>query len=265
MLLNSVKLPYHVVKGSIYTRHNKADNFTYKIIKELSPSLDCNGITLSQLGKMLKKILPDNISLFVCKNKTSDASAQIKNIYTKDNYIVKHAFEVNTNEDNRINYLHIPLIAHEIQHLADYLFNPKFLLREQILAKKGLDSPKYAKFYDNEIYQKEMFNGKKDKKRIIKIIKHKIHKILRGLKFQDKIDLLQFMRYNLISEDNAYRQTRKYSKKLYKKYLPVYDDELQNQNKQYMFEEKIKLLKDMTFQLTKRERGIHRSKIKQKR
>ena len=158
--------------------------------------------------------------------------------------------------------LELPCIAHEIRHLADSLFHSKFLSREQILAKKGLDTPKFTRLYEEEVYVRELFEGKKDKKQIEKIVKHKIEKHLRTLPVQDKIDILQTMRYSLISEKNAYKDGSKCEKKLFKKNLPVYEDSLENPSKEYMFDEKIGMLKNMISELIQKERTTHKAKLK---
>lgn len=265
MLLNSVKLPYKVVKGSFQYRQTKSARLTNSVMNELYPQLiKPEGITLSKLGRSLKKCFPDNIKLFVCKNRDSDSIAQLNRVFTAQNLIVKQSLELKTNENNRIDFLNIPTLAHEIRHFTDSLFHPKMLAREQILAQKGLDTHKYVNFYENDVYVKETFDGKKDCKRIIKIIKNRTNRILRGLNVQDKIDLLQCIRYNLISERNAYNETSTYAKKIYKKNFPVYEDELNNQNKEFLMNEKIDLYEKMLFSLIKKERGKFSAKLKSK-
>lgn len=265
MLLSSVKLPYKVVSGSFQCRQTKSVRLTNSVMKELYPQLiKPEGITLSKLGRSLKKCFPVNLKLFVCKNRDTDSTAQINKVFNAQNLIVKQSLELKTNANNRIDFLHIPTLAHEIRHFTDSLFHPKMLAREQILAQKGLDTPKYVNFYENDVYVREAFDGKKDCKRIIKIIKNRTNRILRGLNVQDKIDLLQYMRYNLILERNAYNETRTYAKKIYKKNFTVYDDELNNQNKEFLMNEKIDLYEKMISAIIKKERGKFAAKLKSK-
>ena len=263
-LLNSVNIPYSAVKGSFASRQQKAEQFTHRVVNNISGTLKQNDISLFKLAKLIKKQLPANLKVVFRRDTAADSGAQFNWIFTKSDNIGGYAFEFKLNDNNFINFIQIPSIAHEIRHLADSLFHPKILAREQIRAKKKLNYNKFSDFYDEDIYVKEQFNGKKDKKRIIKAIKHKTQKILKGLSSQDKIDILQSMRYNLISERNAYNTCSKYAKKLYKRYFPVYEDFLYNQTKEYMFDEKIKLLHDMIFKLIKKERGLHRANIKRK-
>lgn len=261
-LLNTVSLPYSFVKGSFQYRQYKAAQFTHSIINEISGQLNTKGISLSRLSKIIKRKLPKNFGLFVRKNKDSGSGGELNRIYSKNNFIVKQSLELNLGENKSIKQLQIPTIAHEIRHLADSIFHPKFLIREQLIAQKNLDTAKFLDFYDEQIYVKEIFYGKKDKKRILKSIKHNTQKMMRGLSIEDKINLLQNMRYNLISEKNAYGQGAKYAKKLYKQNMDVYEDELYNPSKIYMFDEKIELYKNMAFELIQKARRIHRAKLK---
>ena len=48
-----------------------------------------------------------------------------------------------------------------------------------------------------------------------------------------------------------------------KKHFPFNADELENENKNFMFDEKIKLLKDMGFEIIKKERSEHARRLKE--
>lgn len=263
-ILNRVKLPYKEVRGSFEARQNKAAHFTHGVMNKISGQLDEKGISLSKFGRELKKVLPKNLDFFVQKNKDKESYAQLCNIYSKDNVIIKQSLEIRPNEQGKINILHIPTISHEIRHLADSLYHPKILSREQSITKKGLDTDKFMAFYDDNIYVKEMEGGKKLQRDIMKSIRHDTEKILKGFSAEEKIDMLQYMRYSLISERNAFRGGAKAGKKLFKKNKPVFEDEMIDQTKEYMFSEKIKLFHDMIAEIIKKERGIHSSKLKKK-
>ena len=86
-LLNNVRLPFQIVRGSFETRQQKAAQFTHKIVNELSGQIDYEGVHLSKLGRMLKRLLPDNFNLFVRKNSDKESYAQLDVMLNKDNYI----------------------------------------------------------------------------------------------------------------------------------------------------------------------------------
>lgn len=261
-LLPQVSLPYRVVSGSFEYRQNKAQQFTHKIINDISGVIGSEGITISKLNKLIKHLLPRNLVFSARKIKVKNTEAQLSRVFSDRNFVVEQVLEIKPDENGLITLFHIPEIAHEIRHLADSLFHPKFLLRDQSIAQKIKFLDKYGDFYDKNVYVKEIFFGKKDKIRILKQIRHQIRKALRGLKIEDKINLLQEMRYNLISERNAYKAGSKTAKKIFNKNIPVYEDALYNPSKEFMFNEKIKLLETIIYEMISKERGIHKAKLK---
>lgn len=261
-LLKQVTIPYKYVKGSEFQRYQRACQFTNKIVSNISGTLQSEGVSLSKFSRNLHKLLPKNLKLSVKKHNLPESIASLNRIFADNNYLVRHSFELSPNKKGRIDILNLPTIAHEIQHLGDSLFQPKIMARDQILAKKDLDSDKFCKFFENEVYVPEAYRGKRDKRFIIRIIEHKTKKILKGLPTSDKVDLLQYMRYNLMSEKNAFNASRKCAKNLFKKNIPVYEDELSDFNKDYLFDEKISLFKNMAYKLIKKEREIFAINLK---
>lgn len=261
-LLRTVTLPYKQIKGSEIQRHQNSCAMANRIVRNLSGQLQGEGISLSKFSREFRKLIPQNLSLSIQKHKSSDSNAALNRAFAGNNYIVRHIFELSTNKSGKVDILQLPTIAHEVQHLTDSLYNPKIVAREQILAKTNMYEDKFMNFYEEEVYVPEGFRGKKDKRTILKIIEHKTDKILRRLKIEDKINFLQYMRYNLILEKNAYKAGNKCAKSLNKKNIPVYEDELCDYNKEYLFDEKISLIKNYTYKLIKKEREIHAKKIK---
>lgn len=261
-LANTVRLPFYIVKGSIAQRQGKAEQFTNKVVNNISGPLKQNDVSLAKLAKLIKEVLPSNLRVFIIKCENQNPEPQISRVFTKDNRIIEQQIELILDENNKIGSSQIPAIAHEIRHLADSIYHPKILAREQIVVNKALDTDKYTKFYEEEIYVKEYYEGKKDKAYIIKYIRHRIEKVLRGLTSQDKIDFLQCIRYDMIGEYNAFKTTKKYAKKLNKDNVPLVENLVNDQTKDFILEEKINLLKNMIYELIKEERGKHRAKLK---
>lgn len=261
-LLKTVSMPYQTVRGSFEVRQQRAEQFTRKAMKEISGVISKEDISLSKFGRIVKKIFPKNLKIFVKKDKGTDSYARVNRIFTKDNYIVNQSLDMTPNENGKITSLEIPFICHEIRHMSDYMYHPKILSREQLIAKKGLDTKKFLNFYDTDVYVEEMEGGKKLRKAILNDIRNHTTKALKGYSAEDKINMLQYIRYNLITERNAYKDEHKMAKKIHKKKQPVYNELLQDQTKEYMFDEKIKLFHDMIAELIKKERGIHRAKLK---
>lgn len=262
-LVKSVILPYKQIKGTEFQRNQLACQFTKKIVKNLSGQLQGDGVSLSKFSREFIKLLPKNLKMSIRKHKSSDSIAALNRVFTNNDYIVSHIFELMPNKSGKIDVLHLPTIAHEVQHLADSLYNPKITAREQILAKRNMYKDKFLNFYEEEVYVPEGYRGKKDKRMIMRIVEHKTLKVLKKMCIEDKINFLQYMRYNLISEKNAYKAGNKCAKSLNKKNIKVYEDELNDHNKEYLFDEKISLFKKISSQLIKKEREIFAKRIKQ--
>ena len=101
------------------------------------------------------------------------------------------------------------------------------------------------------------------KKYILNRLRHKIEHFFRGMPADVKMDYIQDAKYCLLSEKYAYSTQRKYAKIAKKKHFPFNADELENENKNFMFDEKIKLLKDMGFEIIKKERSEHARRLKE--
>lgn len=75
---------------------------------------------------------------------------------------------------------------------------------------------------------------------------------------------MQDIRYSLISEKYAYSTQRKYAKIMNKKHFLINKKDLENENKIFMFDEKIKLLKNLTFEIIQKERLKHAQLLKKR-
>lgn len=76
-----------------------------------------------------------------------------------------------------------------------------------------------------------------------------------------KMDYIQDARYCLLSEKYAYSTQRKYAKIAQKKNYLFYKEDLNDENKNFMFDEKIKLLNELGFEIIKKERLKHTRKL----
>lgn len=259
------QLPFDMVKGTNIERDKQVRNLVTHMTRGIEQHLIHRDITVANFRRILRELIPKPILLLVDKNEDKSALATM-NILSEANHRI-YGYELDFNPisvNRKVSILDLPTIVHEIQHFADFLFHPKFLSREQALCRKNLYTDKYEKFFEDQLYIKEEFFGKKDKIFILKDIKRNIKKFLRNKSAEDKLDYLQYMRYNLILEDRAFRTQHKIAKRLSKKKFEVEKEYLTNQNREYMFEEKIRLLEHMISDLIKSERGKHHAKLKRK-
>ena len=255
----TVKLPFKEVKGSINYRQSKACNMVDKLYRGILPQFNKKEeISFAQAKKALKNVLKGQIDIPIRKNGYSDIFDGGSDILYSEftGQISKTTIDIGTIK-NKIKRVELTTLLHEFQHVADQIFHPKYLTRNQKMANIGLYTKKYDRLYDDLIYNREFPEGKKDKKIILNHLRNKITKFLRGLDYEDKIDYLQDIRYSLISEKHAYKTQLKYAKKLNKKHLKINKEDLENENKNFMFDEKIKLMKDLAFEIIQKNRQKH--------
>lgn len=255
----TVKLPFKEVKGSVNYRQSKACNMVDKLYRENLPQFNKKEeISCAQAKKALKNVLKGQIDIPIRKNGYSDIFDGGSDILYSEftGQISKTTIDIRTIK-NKIKRVELTTLLHEFQHVADQIFHPKYLTRNQKMANIGLYTKKYDRLYDDLIYNREFPEGKKDKKIILNHLRNKITKFLRGLNSEDKIDYLQDIRYSLISEKHAYKTQLKYAKKLNKKHLKINKEDLENENKNFMFDEKIKLMKDLAFEIIQKNRQKH--------
>lgn len=262
-LLPKVSLPYNTIRGSFTQRQNSAIKLVDKLYRDLLPKFNKRGyITFEDLEKSVNDVLEKkiNVSIKKCTDTELDGGSDI--IYSPiSGNITGTTLEV-FSKNNKINKKDIITILHEFQHITDQLFHPKYLVRNQYMSKNSMFISKYLDLYDNYIYAIEYPSCKKEKKEIIKNLRHKILKFLRRMSVEDKIDYLQDTRYTLQMEQQAYSTQYKYAKRLHKKHYPIEQKDLIKENSLYMMKEKINLLKEIAFDIIKKERDKHALKLK---
>lgn len=262
-----VKIPYPAVKGSVTKRQAKANAFVENLYGNLKPEIkdDYSIFTYEQLNKDIREILPDRNFSIIIRNLTKEDSENCEGIcevlYNKDKDIKAIAIDMNGIEST-IRSVHIPAFMHEVQHVADDIYHPKYLSRLQDLNKRGLLNKKYDNFYDTYYYSPEVVESKQDKKDVLKIIKNRTKKFLRRLSIHQKMDYIQDMRYSLISEIEAYKTQRTIAKDLKSKGIQIKDFDLEDYPKDGLFEEKVNLLKELAMEYLTKERAKHASRLK---
>lgn len=249
-----VKLPYTKVQGTFAQRQNNAIKLTEKLYEDLLPKFKKGSATIQDVQESVDKVLGKKVKILVRKNDDRDFTGGCDITYSKfTGAISKTTLDIDSIK-NKIRVEELTTIMHEFLHVADQLFHPKYLARNQKMANYGLYTNKYNRFYDNFLYNIEMPEGKKDKAYIIRQVRNKVHNFLRRMPTEDKIDYLQDARYSLLSEHYAYQMQAKIAKRLNKKHIPIDKRDLVKENKNFMFQEKIDLLKQMAFEIIKKER-----------
>lgn len=250
-----VKLPYSQIRGTFAQRQNKAIKLTDKLYQELLPKFKNGSSTIGEVQESINKVLGKDINISVRKNTVLDFDGGSDILYSEfTGAISKTTLDINTNRNNKVMAEDLVTIMHEFLHLTDQLFHPKYLSRNQTMANLGLYTDKYNQFYDKMLYAREFPTGKRDRAYIKRHLRHKIHKFLRKMPVEDKIDYLQDARYCLQSEYYAFQMQAKIAKRLNKKHFPINKKDLVKENGNFMFQEKINLLKQMALEIIKKER-----------
>ena len=249
-----VKLQYSQIRGNFAQRQNKAIKLTEKLYEDILPKFKKGTATIQDVQDSVDKVVGKKDKILVRNNDDSDFDGGSDIFYSKfTGAITKTTLDINSIK-NKIRVEELPTIMHEFLHVADQLLHPKYLARNQKMANFGLYTNKYNRFYDSFLYNIEMPEGKKDKAYILRQVRNRTHNFLRRMSTEDKIDYLQDARYCLLSEHYAYQMQAKIAKRLNKKHIPIDKRDLIKENKNFMFQEKIDLLKQMAFDIIKKER-----------
>ena len=261
-LISKVSLPYKIIRGSVQNRQNKSIQLVDQLYRDIMPKFKRGQISTDELQLSIDNIFQKKLKIIVKNNTDPDFyGASDINYSPISNCITSTTLEVPISK-KKIHISSLITILHEFQHITDQIYHPKYLGRNQFMLRNGLYSNKYNNLYDNFIYNRENTINKKEKRQIIKFIEHKIKKFLRGFSPEDKVNFLQDARYSLMTEDQAYHTQRKYAKILNKKHIPIDEKELENENKLFMFTEKIELLNKLILETIQKERGKHAAKLK---
>lgn len=261
-LLSKVSLPYNVIRGSFGERQNKSIQLVDKLYREITPQFKRKELSFEDLQKTVDHIFQKrlNINIRKCDDLEFDGGSDI--LYSPiTGKITGTTLEISTPK-NKLHIKDLITILHEFQHVCDQIFHPKYLIRNQYLSNNNMFTNRYDNLYDNFIYRREYPQNKKEKSKIIRTLRYKIHKFLKNMSAEDKINYLQDTRYTLLMENQAYKTQRKYAKAMNKKHKEINDFDLFNENKLHMLEEKIKLVTEMAFEIIKKERQKHAINLK---
>jgi len=263
-LLPSVKLPYEMTRGSMAERSAKAATLVEQLKIETEKAIKNKTINIRKLQTIIDGILPKQISIKVLKNRDNSCSA-LNDTISNDRWQITDLTMELDSKDGELPQELIIAVLHEGRHIADSLFNPKYLARQQTLEQKSLYMGKYNNVYGNQLYISEYAETPKEIKETMKIIKHKLHNLLRGYSPADKVNIIQDLRYGLETERNAYIMQYKYGQEFYKKGIVNREDYYEDHTPKFLFEEKFALLKQTAFEIIQKARRENANQLKQKR
>lgn len=264
-VMNSAKFSYSIAKGSVETRLAKAqelNNQIYSKIKDNLISTQKNYIMLSDLKEIILSVFPEKKKFALDKiSKKDEKNMAASADYLFDQYenITGHIVEIPARK-NRFAMIEIPTLMHELTHVFDKMFNPKIMKRSANLSyrfdsqtKNSFSFDKYNRLYD-KFYGSdyEQFSNEAEKVNILNLRKQELLKLLRGRSAEEKIDVIQNIRYHLGLELNAYTVENGYIDRMTPKGADL--SELKTDVDKYLFKEKIQMLKELAFDIIRKER-----------
>lgn len=262
--LPPVKLPYKTVKGSLQIRQDKSSQLVNKFYRELKGRFKNGEISLKEIQKCIDELLPNNINVIV-KNLVQDVEDPDLLGYSALNYNSSSKINAITLEllttENKIRLRDLPSLIHEFTHITDQLYNPKILARCQYMTEKDLYVKDYDNLYESFIYNLEEPECNKEKLFILKRLEQVFKGFLKKLDPKDKINYLQDSRYCTMLEINGYHSQRKFAKQLAKQHVNIDEEDLLNENKNYMFSEKLELLNKLLKDIINKERAKQKANI----
>ncbi|MCM1265329.1 MAG: hypothetical protein NC200_03935 [Candidatus Gastranaerophilales bacterium] len=164
-------------------------------------------------------------------------------IYDKHDNIVGQTLELPVKK-GKIQGIALPTFMHEMTHILDNFVNPKYNARAEVCERKGLYGKAYDRVYE-KLYEIEKYNNETEKASIIEERRQDVLKLLKGKSVEDKIDLVQDLRYSLETEQNAYREQARFANKMFSEKREVNPHDLKEYEQSYMFEEKLQMLKEI--------------------
>lgn len=262
--LPPVKLPYKTVKGSLQIRQDKSSQLVNKFYREIKGRFKNGEISLKEIQKCIDELLPNNINVIV-KNLVQDVEDPDLLGYSALNYNSSSKINAITLEllttENKIRLRDLPSLMHEFTHITDQLYNPKILARCQYMTEKDLYVKDYDNLYESFIYNLEEPECNKEKLFILKRLEQVFKGFLKKLDPKDKINYLQDSRYCTMLEINGYHSQRKFAKQLAKQHVNIDEEDLLNENKNYMFSEKLELLNKLLKDIINKERAKQKANI----
>lgn len=272
----SAVFSHSIIKGSPAERMQKLytlNNRLYSGIKENLVNTGRNSIDIETLRNIIYSVFPEKKHFSIVKipkNLTQEMEASADYLFDSHDNIVGHIVEIPLKK-KCFAMTDIPTLMHEMTHVFEKMFNPKIMKRSAALSYRlengighQVNFNKYNNLYDR-LYpiDYEVFTTQAEKTEILKSHREEILKFVRGKSLEEKLDILQNLRYQLGMELNAYQLENEFIDKM----TPKGEDlsSLKVQVDKYLFKEKIDILKELTFNIIKKERNKIRINVMKRR
>lgn len=238
-------LPLSTSTGSAVQRMQKARLFNLKFYDNLQECIRNNEIAPRTFIKALRDTMGANIGIDIAPVNSKEEAYMAYCLNAKgvcNGYMLGLPKAFYT---EKIHKNSAPTFLNETQNMFNEIFNPKILQRFKILVNKFYNIKSILQFY------KENVSG------TATLTPEALENFLKNKRYQEQIDLLQFMRYKLLSEQNTAQAKYQIDKRIechnnfkYERKENYYDLD------KYQFGTKLGLIQNKLAEAIKLERGI---------
>ena len=196
----SVKLPYSVSRGSVQKRYELAETMLQSFYESVLPKFSRRrGVRTSELTWDLFNALPDkNINFRILRSKNI-VNSTMDTIYDNNRIPKRHDIIIKGSPTDNCTKKDMNALFHEVWHFVEMISNPKFIARTYSFNEKDFD--KLFGFYEKIFYSESAAS--------FKFLKENLDKFIKCKKPLEKINILQELRYEIISEINAFTHAHK--------------------------------------------------------
>ncbi len=264
---------FKVARGSVRQRTELTEKLVEKIyrgIQDYNTETNSDYITKDKFETIIHTKLPEDKSVKVqpIANAGKDTYEGFSDLdIDKNDNVLGHIIELNFRR-KRFPLHDTFVFVHEMIHVLDKMINPKILTRMINISSKlnnnnsfGSDINKYNNLYDSlygDSYEK--FTNETEKRQVLARHKDSIKRFLAKRAPQEKIDILQNLRYQLWLELHAYTIENDYIEKMGKS-NNVDTSSIKTKVDKYLFEEKINMIKELANKIIREERLKHKKKL----
>lgn len=222
---NQIRLPLEYIKGTEKMRFAYSTQLTHDLFQKISEIFVINetesyttkttAVSKEIILEKIQEILPQPLNITIANLLDTDKSTPDTQGTTFFGYckgeevctIYQQGIKMPLTENEKISVDNVWILLHEFTHVMDDIINPKIEIREmKTLLYKIFPSDLFHKYINTDDKKLNLFN------RII--LNLKLNKQMRKLTDEQKIDVLQDMRYVIKSEINAYSNMLKYQKEI---------------------------------------------------
>lgn len=248
------KFPLEYSKGTVSERISLAKKLNAEFFEKISKKFKSGEVSFDTFQRTLKETIPVKSSVKVKKTETGLDCYGYTSFKSKHNNS-KYKLNINSweihlpeNKNGKISLDAIDTCLHETYHYFSQMAAPKEPRRIAKLLETGTYD-RFSKVYSLLFYSDFPFD------RVV--LGETLDRTLAKLNIEEKIDFLQYCRYSLGNEANAFAEGKKYSdlaEKLFGDKLSIQIKE--RDTKSFNFDMKLELLNNKLSQIMKKYRQM---------